>query len=95
MDRTYVFGSKGSLLATGKELFLREGGKQNASLNGDAVELAPLPHETSNPAAYLLYCIREKRSAEGVLAGSLNVQVMEILDAARESVRTGRAVELR
>ena len=95
MDRTYVFGSKGSLLATGKELFLREAGRQNANLNGDAVELAPLPHETSNPAAYLLHCIREKRPVEGVLAGPLNVQVMEILDAARESVRTGRAVELR
>ncbi len=95
MDRTYVFGSKGSLLATGKELFLREAEKQNADLNGEALKLEPLPHEVSNPAAYLLYCIREKRPVEGVLAGRLNVQVMEILDAARASVRTGRAVELR
>ena len=95
MDRTYVFGPKGSLLATGKELFLREGGKQSADLDGAAVKLEPLPHEASNPAAYLLYCIREKRPVEGVLAAPLNVKGMEILDAARASILTGRAVALR
>jgi hypothetical protein len=32
---------------------------------------------------------------EDPLSSKLNVQAMEILDAARESARTGRAVELR
>src|SRR5437870_688095 len=37
----------------------------------------------------------QQQPVEDPLSSTLNVQVMEILDAARESARTGRAVELR
>src|SRR5205809_6078884 len=57
--------------------------------------LSTVPHETSNPIAYFLDCIRNNKPVENPLSSTLNVQVMEILDAARESVRIGRAVELR
>jgi predicted dehydrogenase len=40
-------------------------------------------------------CIRHDKPIEEPLSAELNVQVLEILDAARESVRTGRAQELR
>jgi predicted dehydrogenase len=95
MDRTYVYGPKGSLLATGTALFRREAGTQSADLNGEPVKLERLPHESSNPVAYLLSRIREKQPVEDPVSARLNVEVMEILDAARESVRTGRAVELK
>jgi predicted dehydrogenase len=39
--------------------------------------------------------IHNNKPIENPLAAKLIVQVMEILDAARESARTGRAVELR
>jgi predicted dehydrogenase len=94
MDRTYVFGPKGSLLSTHDALFLRETGTQSPDLNGESLKLAPVPQETSNPVAYLLHCIRENQPIEDPLSARLNVEVMEILDAARESVRTGQAQQL-
>src|SRR2546427_13200796 len=59
------------------------------------VTLSTVPHETSNPIAYFLDCIRNNKPAEDPLSSTLNVQVREILDAARESARIGRAVKLR
>jgi predicted dehydrogenase len=43
----------------------------------------------------MIDCIRNNKPVEDPLSAKLNVQVMEILDAARESVRTGKAVDLR
>jgi predicted dehydrogenase len=91
-----VFGAKGSLLATRDDLFLRLGSNEKpATLDGDRITLDPAPHERSNPVAYFLSRIRQNLPIEDPLTPKLNVKVMEILDAARESVRSGRAVELR
>jgi predicted dehydrogenase len=97
MDRTYVFGSKGSLLSTRSDLFQRAASDDDtpATPDGARLTLAPVPHETSNPIAYMIDCIRNNKPVEGALSGKLNVQVMEILDAARESARTGRPQDLR
>jgi len=91
-----VFGPKGSLLATDSAVFYRTA-KTPANIDspdGQPVALAPLEHDTSNPISYLLYCIRNDKPVENPLAPDLNVGVGEILDAARESIRTGRAVKL-
>src|SRR5437667_7244550 len=97
MDRVYVFGPKGSLLARRGDLFFRSASDQKTqpTPEGEPVTLSTVPHETSNPIAYFLDCIRNNKPVEDRLTSTLNVQVMEILDAARESVRIGRAVELR
>jgi predicted dehydrogenase len=96
MDRTYVFGSKGSLLSTRSDLFQRAVSDGTpATPDGTRLTLGPVPHETSNPIAYMIDRIRNNKPVEDPLSGKLNVQVMEILDAARESVRTGRAQDLR
>jgi predicted dehydrogenase len=97
MDRTYVFGSKGSLLSTRSDLFQRAAADDGtpATPDGRRLTLGPVPHETSNPIAYMIDCIRNNKPVEDPLSGKLNVQVMEILDAARESVRTGRTQDLR
>jgi predicted dehydrogenase len=92
-----VFGPKGSLLATGEDLFGRTGNDDGAKvgLEGQHIALDPAPRETSNPVSYFLDCIRRDKPIEDPLSPKLNVQVMEILDAARESVRSRRAQELR
>jgi len=97
MDRVYVFGSKGSLLATRDALIARSSSADNreSSPDGNPASLSALPHGKSNPIAYLLSQIHSNDPVEDPLSGQLNVQVMEILDAARESARTGRTVELR
>ncbi len=95
MDRTYVFGGKGSLFATGNSLSIRvSGSDQPATADGDSVPLNPLAHDKSNPIAYLLDRVATDQPIEDPLSARLNVQVMEILDAARESARSLRPVAL-
>jgi scyllo-inositol 2-dehydrogenase (NADP+) len=95
-EQVEVFGPKGSLLAGHEKLLFRsaEAHGPNVALNGEPVALDPLSRETSNPISYLVDCIRNNKPIENPLAAKLNVQVMELLDAARESARTGRVVEL-
>ena len=97
MGQVQVFGPKGSLLATRSELFYRSTDNRGAKtgLEGERVSLNAPPQETSNPIAYFVDRIRHDKPIEDPLSTNLNVQVMEILDAARESLRTGRAQELR
>jgi predicted dehydrogenase len=91
-----VYGPKGSLMANEHDLFSQpSGAKPNASLPfGASVPLQPVAQETSNPIAYFVYCIRNNKPVENPVAAEMNVAVVEILDAARESMRTGRAVPM-
>ncbi|MHB8654813.1 MAG: Gfo/Idh/MocA family protein [Terriglobia bacterium] len=91
-----VFGPKGSLLATDSGLLYREANSRPDvdHPDGQPVTLAPGEHATSNPIAYFLYCIRNDKPIENPVAPDLNVAVVEILDAAKESIRTGSAVKL-
>jgi predicted dehydrogenase len=91
-----VFGPKGSLLATGDGVLYRAANAHPYidHPDGESLKLGPVPHETSNPIAYFLYCIRNDKQVENPVAAALNVGVVEILDAAKESIRTGRAVKL-
>jgi predicted dehydrogenase len=96
-DSVQVFGPKGSLLARHSTLQLRAANSRgpNAGPDGESLNLDPLPKEASNPVAYFVDCIRNNKPIEDPVSAQLNVQVMEILDAARESARTGKPQELR
>jgi len=96
MGQVQVFGPKGSLLATRDDLFYRPTEDRGKSgLEGEPIALSTPQGPTSNPVAYFVDCIRHDKPIEEPLSTRLNVQVMEILDAARESARTGREQELR
>ena len=96
-DQVEVFGPKGSLLARRNSLLHRSADARgpNVAPDGESVTLGPLPKETSNPISYFVDCIRNNKPIEDPISAQLNVQVMEILDAARESARTGKPQELR
>ena len=96
MGQVQVFGPKGSLLATARDLFFRSPSESVAKvgLEGERVALDPAPRETSNPISYFVDCIRNNKPIEDPLSMKLNVEVMEILDAARESAKTGKRQEL-
>ena len=96
-DVAQVFGPKGSLLARHTTLLHRSSDARgpNVPPDGESVTLEPLPKEASNPISYFVDCIRNNKPIEDPVSASLNVQVMEILDAARESARTGKPQELR
>ncbi len=96
MERVQVFGPHGSLMALPDALLFR-GYNANAtaqSPDGQPEPLSALPLARSNPIAHLIECIQQNRPITGLLSARLNVQVNEILDAAKESIRTGRPVTM-
>jgi predicted dehydrogenase len=83
-----IFGLQGSLYMRNGSLELRKGREtQN-------VALEPLPPERSQPIAYMAARLRARQPVEGVTALDINVGVVEIIEAAKQSVKTGRAVPL-
>jgi predicted dehydrogenase len=96
MESVQVFGLKGSLLGLPEGLLYR-GFNSNGSLQnpeGQPVTTPPLPLQHANPVAYYVDHIQNHKPIRGLLSGSLNVEAVEILDAARESIRTGKVVAL-
>src|SRR6266567_9359217 len=81
MGQVKVFGPKGSLLATARDLFFRSPSDSVAKvgLAGERVALDVPPRETANPIFYFVDCIRNDKPIEDPLSMKLNVQVMEIL----------------
>jgi predicted dehydrogenase len=96
MGQVQAFGPKGSLLARHDDLFFHrsDGDESRLQPAGEPVSLNPLAPEMSNPVAYFVDHLRKKKPIEEPLSARLNVQVMEILDAARESIRTGKVQEV-
>ena len=92
-----VYGPKGSLIARGDGLLFQSAAKENTLQAPEGVPLKTtlVPPEKKNGVTYFVSCIRNNRPIEGAAAPDLNVTVNEILDAAKESIQTGRAVPLR
>jgi predicted dehydrogenase len=96
MERIQVFGPHGSLLALPDALLYR-GTSMRASAqspDGRPEPLPSLPLAESNPIAYLVDCIQHNRPINGLLSARLNVEVNEILDAAKKSIRAAEAVPM-
>ena len=58
------------------------------------LRLDPLPPEKAEPIAYMVNCIETKTAPEGMVALDINVDVVEIMDAAKRSVASGASVAL-
>jgi predicted dehydrogenase len=84
-----VFGLQGSLELQNNKVELRKGRE-----NPIAVEIAPLAPERSEPIAYMVNCIRTKTAPQGLVALDINVDVVEIIEAAKQSVKSGKTVRL-
>ncbi|HKD05336.1 MAG TPA: Gfo/Idh/MocA family oxidoreductase [Bryobacteraceae bacterium] len=83
-----VYGIKGSVYMQNRSVEEQHGREKKA------VEITPLAPEDSEPVAYMVSRMRENKPIEGMTALDINVDVVEIIDAAKESVRTGKAVSL-
>jgi hypothetical protein len=59
------------------------------------VTIDPLPAERAEPISYMVDAMRHNKPIEGVTALDINVGVVEIIEAAKESVKTGRAIEMK
>ncbi|MBM3725218.1 MAG: Gfo/Idh/MocA family oxidoreductase [Acidobacteria bacterium] len=58
------------------------------------VPLDPLPPEKTEPIAYMVDVLGRGAAVEGLAALDINVGVVEIIEAAKQSIRTGEAVRL-
>jgi predicted dehydrogenase len=84
-----VFGLAGSLNMRDGKVELRAKGKL------EDLQLAPLDADRAEPVAYLVSRMKASQPLDGLVALPINVGVVEIIEAARQSVETGRAVPLR
>jgi predicted dehydrogenase len=84
-----VFGLGGSLYVKRGLVELRKGREMPQKL-----ALDPLPPERSEPITYMIHYLRSKKPLEGLVALDINVGVNEIIEAAKMSAKTGRAVKL-
>jgi predicted dehydrogenase len=85
-----IYGDSGALrLPDRNSVFARLGEAPEAPLPAPAVE-----HPYDDPLLYLSAVVRGRIRPSGLASVETNLVVMEILDAARESVRTGRSVDL-
>jgi predicted dehydrogenase len=84
-----IFGRKGSIsMKRGSvELRKREG-------KPEAVAVTNLPAERADPVAYMVDRMRTNQDLDGLVALPINVDVIEIVEAAKQSAATGRAVKL-
>jgi predicted dehydrogenase len=57
------------------------------------LELTPLSAEAAEPIAYMISRIKANQPIEGLTAIDVNVDVIKIIDLAKESVKTGKAVK--
>jgi predicted dehydrogenase len=86
-----VYGTHGYAVATGgNRLDARMGTQKQA----DASPLPESPEDERDSVSYLKAVVRGKLKPSGLSSLENNMIVVEILDAARESAKTGRAIAL-
>lgn len=83
-----VFGLGGSVYMMNGKVEQRKGRETRE------VAIEPLPPERADPISYMVDAIRNHKPIEGLVALDVNVDVVRIIEAAKESVKTGRAVKL-
>ena len=85
-----VYGSTGALFIPDRDQILLKRGEAKES----PLQAPALPEDESNPVSYLAAVVRGRVKPVGLSSVETNLVVSEILDAARESARTGRRVDL-
>ena len=84
-----VFGLEGSANVTRDGVELRSKGTPPRPLKID-----PLPAERAEPVAHMIDAVQNKRPLGDLVSLDINVDVVEIIEAAKESVKKGIAVKL-
>jgi predicted dehydrogenase len=91
-----IYGMKGSIVGNTirKPGMTGRGEGQRGQQPGEPLAVTPLPPERAEPIAYMVDRIRKKLPLDGPSDLNLNVSVQEVLEAAKLSVKTGRAIPL-
>ena len=84
-----VFGDKGSLYLDRNGVSYRAGREEEKEL-----PLHDLPASYKSPLEHLAHCIKNNEPLTRLVAPEINLEVMEIIEAARLSIKTGRKIDL-
>jgi predicted dehydrogenase len=84
-----IFGREGSLYMTRRSLESRQGRR-----DVQEIEPAALSPEESDPIRYMVSRVKSGKAPDNIVALDINVDVVEILEAAKQSIATGREVKL-
>jgi predicted dehydrogenase len=84
-----VFGLEGSIHITREAAELRPGREQPRPVKAD-----PLPPERAEPIAHMIHAVTKEQPLGDLVSLDMNVEVVRIMEAAKESVKTGAAVRL-
>jgi predicted dehydrogenase len=87
-----VFGRSASMTVVNGKVEVRKGGRDSGT---ELVTIDPLPKERSSPLAYMANAIETHQPPDGLVGLDINVQVLEIIDAAKESIQSGKAAVLK
>lgn len=87
-----IFGTFGSITATRDSVEMLEGRKRGAA--PVQLKASELPKSRASAVAYLIDCMRNNRSPEGIVALDINVDVVEVIEAAHLSVESGKTIPL-
>ena len=87
-----VFGRSASMTMVNNKVEVHKSGR---GATNEAVKIDPLAKERSSPLAYMANAVTTHQAPDGLVALDINVQVVEIIDAAKMSIKTGKAVTLK
>jgi predicted dehydrogenase len=82
-------GQRGSLHMNQRGVEMRVG------KDTKALSITPLGEDANEPIAYMVSRMKQKKPIEGLTAVDINVDVIHIIDLAKESVKTGKAVRFK
>jgi predicted dehydrogenase len=83
-----VFGNKGSVYMTSSKIEAYVG-RERKEVTAEALD-----ENHSNPVPYFVYAVRGDKPMEGMVSPEFNVDVMQIVEAAQRSARSGQPVKL-
>jgi predicted dehydrogenase len=89
-----IYGLAGSIVGNQIRKAGAPGGGGGRGTPGEPLKADPLPPERSAPLDYMANRIRTRQPLDGMSSLDLNVAVVEVLEAAKMSIRTGQAVKL-
>ncbi len=84
-----IFSRQGSITVKRDAVELKKGRGEAAKLTLD-----PLSVERGEPIAYMVNAVKSQKAPDGIVAIDINVDAVEILEAARQSLKTGQVVRL-
>ena len=87
-----VFGRSATMTMVNGKVEVRKRGRMAAN---EPVTIDPLPKEKATPLAYMANAVRTHQPPDGLVGLDINVQVVEIIDAARQSIQSGKAIALK